>query len=49
MGHLERFIETLRDAGHTFSQEIPRACMPIVAGKIVGDISPIVSDSPYPN
>jgi peptidoglycan-N-acetylglucosamine deacetylase len=45
MRHLERFIESLRDAGHTFSQELPPACLPIVAGKIVSDITPIVADA----
>jgi peptidoglycan-N-acetylglucosamine deacetylase len=49
MRHLARFIETLRDAGHTFSQEFPAACLPIVGGKIVGDISPIVADAPQSN
>jgi peptidoglycan-N-acetylglucosamine deacetylase len=46
MRHLERFIETLRDAGHTFSQELPPPCLPIVGGKIVGDISSIVAEAP---
>lgn len=45
MRHLDRFIATLRDGGHTFSQEIPADCVPILKGKVVHDLGPLVNDS----
>ena len=44
MRHLDRFIGMLRDGGHTFSQEFPAECVPIIAGRVVHDLKPIVND-----
>jgi len=46
MRHLDRFIATLREHGHTFLQQFPLDCLPIVAGQPTRDLSAIVADAP---
>jgi hypothetical protein len=38
MRHLDRFIGMLRDGGHTFSQQFPSECVPIIGGNVVQEI-----------
>lgn len=44
MVHLERFIETIRDAGGTFRQDFPEACVPLRRGLVVGDLAACVTE-----
>lgn len=42
MGHLDRFIGSLLDAGHSIVQEYPRECVPIDRGTVTRDLSAFV-------
>jgi peptidoglycan/xylan/chitin deacetylase (PgdA/CDA1 family) len=45
MAHLARFLDTARDRGTRFRQEIPPDCMPIRCGEIVGSLEGLVTTS----
>jgi peptidoglycan/xylan/chitin deacetylase (PgdA/CDA1 family) len=46
MAHLDRFLETARERGHTFQQPFPASCMPIVRGRIVSPIDAYLTKAP---
>ncbi|MEQ9640794.1 MAG: polysaccharide deacetylase family protein [Alphaproteobacteria bacterium] len=43
MAHLDRFIETVREAGGRFRQDYPPDCMPLVRGEEVLPMAPYVA------
>jgi peptidoglycan/xylan/chitin deacetylase (PgdA/CDA1 family) len=45
MNRLERFIGAAREAGATFVQEFPPACVPLVRGRIVAEMESCVTDA----
>lgn len=44
MNHLGRFLDRAASLGARFRQDFPPACVPMVAGNIVGAITPYMSD-----
>jgi peptidoglycan/xylan/chitin deacetylase (PgdA/CDA1 family) len=40
MRHLPRFLRAAHDRGARFRQEFPPACVPLVAGRLAGDLDP---------
>jgi peptidoglycan-N-acetylglucosamine deacetylase len=45
MKNLDGFIQQLKDQGHMIAQEFPAACVPILRGRIVRDMTLFVSDA----
>jgi len=45
MKNLDGFIQQLKDQGHTIAQEFPAACVPILRGSVVQDMSRFVSEA----
>jgi peptidoglycan-N-acetylglucosamine deacetylase len=45
MDRLERFIAEAREAGATFVQDFPPACVPVVRGRVVGAMEDYVSEA----
>lgn len=45
--HLEGFIRSALEAGHSFVQEFPPECVPIRAGEIVADLSGLTSSAAH--
>lgn len=43
MSHLDRFIASLLEAGHTIEQAYPPECVPIDRGKVTADLSAFVA------
>jgi peptidoglycan/xylan/chitin deacetylase (PgdA/CDA1 family) len=43
MRHLDRFIASALDAGHSFTQEFPSDCVPIESGVVRADLGAIVA------
>lgn len=44
LAQLAYFIDTARDRGMQFVTDLPAACLPIVEGRVVGDLSAVVAD-----
>ncbi len=48
MTHLDTFLQGLAERGHTLSEDLPPACLPIIDGRVGPDMTPYVSAPPTP-